>query len=75
VHDIGPIEPGCGERHLQRVGNIACRHRRTELPDDDVTREVVEDRGKIKPTPANYFEVGEIRLPELVRRRRFVFEL
>ena len=50
-------------------------HRRAELPGDDVSREAIQDRGQIVPTPADDLEVGEVGLPHLVRRGRLVTEL
>ena len=75
MNDISLIKAGRCECHLQRVGNVACFHRRTKLPGDDVAREVVEDRRQVIPAPADDLEVGEVGLPELIGRRRLVFEL
>src|SRR5271170_1565228 len=48
------------------IRDILGLHRRTELPGDDVAREVVEDCRQIKPAPADDLEVGEVGLPELI---------
>jgi len=75
MRDIGLIETGCRQRQLQRVGDVTGFHGRAQLPGNDVAREVIEDRRQIEPTPAGNFEVGEVGLPELVRRLCLVLEL
>ena len=57
------------------AGDVGGTHGRTQLPGDDETREVIEDGGEIEPSPTDDLEVGEVRLPELVRRCCLVFEL
>lgn len=42
---------------------------------DDVTREVVEDRAQVEPTPADDPETGEVGLSELIDGGCLVFEL
>ena len=42
---------------------------------DDVAGEVVEDRRQVEPSPADDLEISEVRLPELVWRRRLILEL
>ena len=37
--------------------------------------EVVEDRRQVEPSPADDLEISEVRLPELVWRRRLILEL
>ena len=71
----GAVAAGCRERQLQRVGDVVGPHGRAQLPGDDVAREVVEDGRQIEPAPADDLEVGEVGLPELVRRRGLVLEL
>ena len=46
-----------------------------ELPRDNVATVIIKDRAEIKPTPANDLEIGEVRLPQLIDGRGFVFEL
>jgi hypothetical protein len=69
------LDARCLKRQLQRVGHILGLHRRAQLPGDDVTREVVEDRRQVKLTPADDLQIGEVGLPQLVGRRRLVLEL
>ena len=59
---------------LQRVGDVAGAHGGAELPGDDEAGVVVEDRREIEPAPADDLEVGEVGLPELVRRRGLLRE-
>ena len=75
MNDLGCVEPRRLQGHGQRIGDVACLHRRAQLPGDDITREVIEHGGQVKPAPADNLQVGEVGLPELVRRRGFVFEL
>src|SRR5664279_2455376 len=63
------------QRQVQRFRDVPGLHRRAELPGDDVAREVVQYRAEIEPAPADHLEIGEVGLPELVRRRRLVLEL
>jgi hypothetical protein len=39
-----------------------------ELPGDDVAAVIVEDGRQIEPAPADDLQIGEVGLPELVRR-------
>lgn len=73
---LGPlVKSGRLQRHLDCVRHIARPHRGAELPGDDVAREVVKDGGEIEPAPAGDLDIGEVGLPELVRRGGFVVEL
>src|SRR5713226_8306721 len=65
----------CRKRQFQGLGDVFSPHRRAQLPGDDVTREVVEDRRQVEAAPADDLEIGEVGLPQLVRRRRLVLEL
>ena len=69
------VRPRCRQRHFKRICDISRLHRGTELPADDVTREVIQNGRQIHPAPANDLEVGELGLPQLVYRRRFISEL
>ena len=60
---------------VERVGNILSPHVAAEFPADDVARVVVQDRGQVKPAPADDLEIGKIRLPHLVWRCGFVLKL
>jgi hypothetical protein len=46
-----------------------------DLPGHDEAREVVQDGREIIPAPTCDLEIGEVGLPELVRRGRLVPEL
>src|SRR3954451_10788211 len=58
---------------VQPFGQL--RRDRTELPGDNVAREVVQYRAEINPAPAGHLEIGEVGLPKLVRRCRLILEL
>ena len=75
LHHRCPIAARGLQRQVQRVGNILGLHRGAELPSDDVAAVVVEDRGQIEPAPADNLEIGEVRLPQLVRSGCLVAEL
>ena len=75
VRDRDPVEPCRRQRQIERGGDVVGAHRGAELPGDDIAREVVEDGREIIPAPAGDLQVGEVGLPELVRRRRLVLEL
>ena len=51
---------------LQGVGHVLRLHRCTQLPGDDVAREVVEHCRQVVPAPADDLQVGEVGLPQLV---------
>jgi hypothetical protein len=75
-----PMDPGLVERrglqrHFERGGDVLGLHRGAQLPGDDVAGEVVEDRRQVEPSPADDLEISEVRLPELVWRRRLILEL
>ena len=53
---------------------ILSPHVAAEFPADDVVGVVVEDRGQVKPAPADDFQLGKITLPHLVWCRRLVLE-
>ena len=50
-------------------GNILGPHRAAQLPGDDVTREVIQHDRQLHQAPPDDLEVGEVRLPHLVRAR------
>ena len=74
MNDPGGVASRGREGKLQRVGDVADAHAGAELPGDDLAGEVVEDRRKVEPPPACDLEVGEVGLPELVRRRGLLGE-
>jgi hypothetical protein len=65
----------CGKREFQRGGDVADGHAGTELPGDDVAREIVEHCGQVEPALADDLEVGEVGLPQFVRRGGLGVEL
>ena len=75
MHDAGLVEPGCLQRPFERGSDVLGFHGGAQLPGDDVTREVIEDRREVKPPPADHLEISEVGLPELVGRRGLVLEL
>src|SRR3982074_594542 len=75
MEDPGLVEPRGIQRHFERSGDVLGPHCGAQLPGDDVAREVVKDRGQIEPSPADDFEISEVRLPEFVWRRRLILEL
>src|ERR1700730_3177360 len=68
MNDLCPIKPRGLQRQVQRFRDVPDLHRCTELPGDDVAREVVQYRAEVKPAPADDLEIGEVGLPKLVRR-------
>ena len=60
---------------VQRVGHVACFHRRAKLPGNDVATVIVQDRAELEPPPADDLEISKIGLPELVWPGRLVPEL
>src|ERR1700730_2437082 len=70
MNDLCPIKPRGLQRQGQRFRDVPDLHRCTELPGDDVAREVVQYRAEVKPAPADDLEIGEVGLPKLVRRRQ-----
>src|SRR3954465_14287905 len=75
MDDFCPINPRGLQRQVQRLCDVSDLHRRTELPGDNVAREVVQYRAEVKPAPAGHLEIGEVGLPKLVRRCRLILEL
>src|SRR5580704_1081307 len=75
MNDMNLIKPRGLQRQVQCFRDVPDFHRRAELPGDDVTREVVQDRAEVKPAPADDLEIGEVGLPKVVRRRGLVLEL
>src|ERR1700731_5364137 len=68
MNDLCPIKPRGLQRQVQRFRDVPDLHRCTELPGDDVAREVGQYRAEVKPAPADDLEIGEVGLPKLVRR-------
>ena len=60
------LQPGTAQGERQGVGNIGGGHGRTQLPGQDVAREVVKHGGEIEPAPSDDLQIGEIGLPQLV---------
>lgn len=58
-------------RQIQRVGDIAGLHRRAQLPGNDVSAVIIQNRRQIEPA----LQISEVGLPELVRPRCLVLEL
>ena len=73
--ELGFVEPRSVQRHFERGGDIVGLHRGAQLPGDDVAGEVVEDCRQVEPSPTDDLQISEVRLPELVRRRRLILEL
>ena len=51
VANMGLAAAGRRQRHFQGVGDVFGLHRRAKLPGDHVSREVIQDRREIMPTP------------------------
>ena len=60
MNDLCPIKPRGLQRQVQRFRDVPDLHRCTELPGDDVAREVVQYRAEVKPAPADDLEIGEV---------------
>ena len=74
VGNIGPVAAGRVQRQFERCRDIPSFHGGTQLPGNDVAGIVVEDGRQVEPAPPCDLEIGKVRLPELVRRRRLVPE-
>jgi hypothetical protein len=57
MNDLCPIKPRGLQRQLERFRDVPGLHRCTELPGDDVAREVVQYRAEVKPAPADDLEI------------------
>jgi hypothetical protein len=57
MNDLCPIKPRGLQRQLERFRDVPDLHRCTELPGDDVAREVVQYRAEVKPAPADDLEI------------------
>ena len=69
-----PVEPRGGQCRIQGGSDILGLHRGAEPPGHHEAGEVVEHGGQVVPAPAGNLEIGEVRLPELVRGRGLVGE-
>ena len=75
MNDVDLVTPDASKARSNVVGHVLCPHVCAKLPRDDVAAVIIKDRAEIKPAPANDLEIGEVRLPQLVDGRGFVFEL
>ena len=75
VDDVNLVAAGCLQAQIQRVCHVLSPHVGAQLPSDDVAAVIVQNRAEIEPAPAQYLDVGEVGLPKLIDRSRFVFEL
>src|ERR1700724_1346043 len=57
MNGLCPIKPRGLQRQVQRFRDVPGLHRCTELPGDDVAREVVQYRAEVKPAPADDLEL------------------
>jgi len=69
------VAPRGFQSQIQRIGHVLCPHVGAELPRNDVAAVIIKDRAEIEPAPANDFEIGEVRLPQLIDGCGLVFEL
>jgi len=60
---------------VQRIRDVFGPHICAKLPSNDIAAVIIQDCAEIEPPPAQNLEVSEIRLPKLVDRCGFVFEL
>ena len=75
MQDRDLITTGSLQGQFQRVCHITRLHRGAQLPGDNVPREVVENGGKIEPSPSHDLDAGEVGLPHLIDGDGFVAEL
>jgi hypothetical protein len=52
-------DAGGSQRQVEGVLHVGMGHPRTQFPAEDVTREVVNDRGEIIVAPANDLELSK----------------
>jgi len=72
---IHPAHPGLSQGDLERLLQIRRVHGGRELPGQDATGVIIQDRGQVVPTPAHDLEVGEVCLPEFVHPLGGMIEL
>ena len=72
--NIGPVAAGRVQRQFERCRDIPRFRGGTQLLGNEVAGIVVEDGRQVEPAPPCDLEIGKVRLPELVRRRRLVPE-
>ena len=70
--DADALEAGTAQGDRQSVRDIGRGHGRTQLPGQDVAREVIQHGRQIEPAPTDYPEVGKIGLPELIGSSRWL---
>lgn len=58
MNDIDMIKSCLRQRQVKRILYVGCCHRGTELPADNVAREVIQNGRQVYPDPANDLEVG-----------------
>ena len=75
VDDMNLVTAGCLQCEIQRICYVLGPHVGAQLPRDDITAVIVQNRAEIEPAPSQYLDVGEVGLPKLIDRSRFVFEL
>jgi|SaaInlStandDraft_7_1057024.scaffolds.fasta_scaffold616276_2 hypothetical protein len=54
--------------------DFGCGHEGKELPGDDVSGEVIQNRRQVIPTSSNNSEVSKIRLPQLIDSSCWIFK-
>jgi len=66
MSDSNLFDTGLCNSKIKEFFDIRCRHRREQLPGNNVAGVIVQDAAQIIPAPTDDLEVGEIRLPQLV---------
>jgi len=64
--DADALQSGTAQGERQGVGNIGGGHGQTQLPGQNVAREVVEHGRQIEPAPTDHPQVGQIGLSQLI---------
>ena len=75
MDDVNLVTARCLQWEVQRARHILSPHVSAELPRDDVTAVIVQNRTEIEPAPTKNLDVVKVGLLKLVNRRRLIFEL
>ena len=75
INDVNLVAARRLQCEVQRIRHIFSPHVGAEIPEDNVTAVIIEDRAEIGPAPTKDLDVGGVCLPKLVNGRGIVFEL
>ena len=64
--DRGLVDPGRIYGQIQSPDDIVAGHGCKELPGNDVVAVIIQNGREIVPAPADYLQICEVRLPQLM---------